>query len=188
MLQYEIADVPLSQIRRRITQRQVIITACRTGARGFHSLYSLRTTCNPCWCQSSFSLSTWHCANSFDHLPFIDQIIPRTSAAPRCDFYLPLMSAPLIFQTRIESIPNKTPYITPDPTLVQQWKAWLSQQRGRLKIGIVWQGNPDHLADLATFPALPCSKGISTRRHYLYPTPGRSWARATYRRDSTEHC
>ena len=70
-----------------------------------------------------------------------------TSAAPRCDFYLPLMSAPHVFQTRIESIPNEIPYITPDPTLVQQWSKWLSQQPGRLKVGIVWQGNPDHPAD-----------------------------------------
>ena len=83
----------------------------------------------------------------FDHLPFINQIIPMTSAAPRCDFYLPLMSAPHIFQTRIESIPNEIPYITPDPTLVQQWKKWLKEQPGRLKVGIVWQGSPDHPAD-----------------------------------------
>ena len=83
----------------------------------------------------------------FNHLPFIDQIIPMTSAAPTCDFYLPLMSAPHIFQTRPETIPRDTPYITPDPKLIEQWKNWLSQQPGRLKVGIVWQGNPDHPAD-----------------------------------------
>ena len=83
----------------------------------------------------------------FDHLPFIDQIIPMTSAAPRCDFHLPLMSAPLIFQTRLETIPRDMPYITPDLKITKQWKTWLSQQPGRLKVGIVWQGNPDHPAD-----------------------------------------
>jgi len=83
----------------------------------------------------------------FGHLSFIDQIIPMSSKTPECDFYLPLMSAPHIFQTRLETIPRDTPYITPDPKLIEHWKNWLSQQPGRLKVGLVWQGNPDHPAD-----------------------------------------
>ena len=83
---------------------------------------------------------------SLGHLSFIDQIIPVSSKTPECDFYLPLMSAPHIFQTRLETIPRDTPYITPDPNLLSTGKL-ASQQTGRLKVGLVWQGNPDHPAD-----------------------------------------
>ena len=97
----------------------------------------------------------------FGHLSFIDQIIPVSSKTPECDFYLPLMSAPHIFQTRLETIPSDTPYITPDPKLIEHWKNWLSQQPGRLKVGIVWQGSPDHPADWQRSLPFHALKGLA---------------------------
>ncbi|MCP4576824.1 MAG: tetratricopeptide repeat protein [Deltaproteobacteria bacterium] len=57
-----------------------------------------------------------------------------------CDYHVPLLSLPGIFQTRIEDIPRKIPYVFPDPQKSEYWKKQLSDEKG-LKVGIVWAGN-----------------------------------------------
>ncbi len=59
------------------------------------------------------------------------------------DYQVPLMSLPLVFETRVETIPAKTAYLSADAALVEKW-------RGRLggngfKIGICWMGDMAHI-------------------------------------------
>jgi hypothetical protein len=74
------------------------------------------------------------------------------------------MSLPLAFQTTLETIPNKIPYLRVDPDQSSLWKARLKKIPARRKIGLVWAGgqkhpanskrsmNPHHLAPLAAIP------------------------------------
>jgi hypothetical protein len=57
-----------------------------------------------------------------------------------------LMSLPRIFGTTLETIPADIPYLAADPALATQWRDELGRFDG-FKIGIAWQGNPDHKKD-----------------------------------------
>jgi tetratricopeptide (TPR) repeat protein len=63
-----------------------------------------------------------------------------------CDFYCPLMSLPRLLRTRVDTIPNRVPYLTAPPEAVSKWRDKLSGVSG-FKVGIVWRGNPKHIGD-----------------------------------------
>lgn len=69
------------------------------------------------------------------------------------DCYVPLMSVPLHFGTRLDSIPTSVPYITADPAVVEAWRPRLAASG--LKVGLVWSGNPQHLMDRYRSCSLP---------------------------------
>jgi Flp pilus assembly protein TadD len=82
----------------------------------------------------------------FQSYEFADQIVPREVELPNIDFHLPMMSAPRVFGTRLDNIPNGDGYLSADPSLQRKWKPWLDEIDG-WRIGIVWQGSRDHRAD-----------------------------------------
>ena len=73
-------------------------------------------------------------------LPGSVRMIPRGDALPPFDYYIPLLSLPLAYQTRLESIPANTPYLAAEPERVAKWSQRLQALPGR-RIGIAWQGN-----------------------------------------------
>jgi Tfp pilus assembly protein PilF len=84
---------------------------------------------------------------------------------PRCDFYLPLLSAPGALGTNASTIPSEVPYLWADPGLTEQWRQELLQVEG-FKIGIVWQGSRSFVLDrwrslaLAEFAPLARLPGV----------------------------
>ena len=57
-----------------------------------------------------------------------------------------MISLPHLFGTTLETVPAAVPYLSADPELVRRWRDELSPLRG-LKVGIAWQGNPNHPED-----------------------------------------
>ncbi len=99
-------------------------------------------------------------------LPGIDQVVAETeSPATACDMYLPLLSAPRVLGTVLETIPASVPYLHADPRAVAAWRR-LSGSLPGLKVGLVWAGNPKfpsdrrrslslaHLVPLASVPGV----------------------------------
>jgi tetratricopeptide (TPR) repeat protein len=63
------------------------------------------------------------------------------------DFHCSIYSLPLVFGTEIDSIPAELPYIpAPAPDRIQRWEQRLGSH-DRLRVGLVWSGNPKHLND-----------------------------------------
>lgn len=60
------------------------------------------------------------------------------------DCYIHLMSLPNIFNTTMENIPNKTPYLKAEEKLVRKFKEII---KGKFKVGICWRGNPNQEND-----------------------------------------
>ena len=58
---------------------------------------------------------------------------------PRFDCHLPLLSLPLIFNTSLQSIPARIPYLSPNHCDVETWRLRLGPAKG-LRIGLVWFG------------------------------------------------
>ncbi len=69
-------------------------------------------------------------------LSFEDPLPPRDF-----DYWMPLLSAPYHFGTRIGTVPALLPYLQADPHLHTQWAPRLPPTTA-LRVGLVWKGNP----------------------------------------------
>jgi tetratricopeptide (TPR) repeat protein len=67
-------------------------------------------------------------------------------ALPQFDLHCPLMSLPLAFATRRESIPAQVPYLFANPQTRAQWRSKLGERR-RPRIGLAWSGKAEHVND-----------------------------------------
>jgi Flp pilus assembly protein TadD len=66
---------------------------------------------------------------------------------PAFDMHCPVSSLPLAFRTRLDSIPAATSYLPrPAEARVQAWQDRLGTH-DRLRVGLVWAGNPNHKND-----------------------------------------
>lgn len=78
----------------------------------------------------------------------VHTIIADDAPLPAFDFHCPLMSLPLAFNTRLDSIPAQTPYLTVDPARRNGWEARWQNSAPRLpRIGIAWSGSTTHRND-----------------------------------------
>ena len=72
-------------------------------------------------------------------------LIARGDDIPQFDFQCPIMSLPLAFQTRLETIPSDVPYLRVPGESVDHWRSKLGDSG--FKIGIAWAGNPSFKND-----------------------------------------
>ncbi|MGA8319233.1 MAG: flagellar hook-basal body complex protein [Xanthobacteraceae bacterium] len=79
-------------------------------------------------------------------VPGVALVLEDGESVPPVDFYCPLMSLPLVFQTEIGTIPASIPYIRPHAESPAKWRARLPRN-GRLRVGLCWAGSGAHLND-----------------------------------------
>jgi Flp pilus assembly protein TadD len=72
--------------------------------------------------------------------PTIKVIAQGETPPASVDFHCPLLSLPLTFGTRLDTIPADVPYLSAEPERVERWKRRLGSDG--FKIGIAWQGHP----------------------------------------------
>jgi len=73
----------------------------------------------------------------------VDRLICRGDELPRFDTHVSIQSLPLLFGTRMETIPRQVPYLIADASLVEQWRESLAEIAGT-RIGINWHGREQH--------------------------------------------
>ncbi|ADW70874.1 Tetratricopeptide TPR_1 repeat-containing protein (plasmid) [Granulicella tundricola MP5ACTX9] len=76
--------------------------------------------------------------------PSVLVITKDSPAASETNFHCPLLSLPSIFETDIESIPACIPNLHTEVGHMA-WPEHLASKR--LRVGVVWAGNPDHMRD-----------------------------------------
>jgi len=100
----------------------------------------------------------------FNNLKFIDEMVIEAEGV-NCDYNAALFALPKIFETDINSIPNKVPYL-----FVCEEKVFFEKDPESLNIGFVWSGNPLHkrhderlidLKELAVLFDIPHTKFFS---------------------------
>lgn len=62
------------------------------------------------------------------------------------DYFIPLLSLPFYFKTEVKSIPGGVPYLKVEEEKNEKWQK-LIPPSNKLKVGIIWAGNPKHRAD-----------------------------------------
>jgi Flp pilus assembly protein TadD len=90
----------------------------------------------------------------------VERIVPGIASPadlPPFDFHCPIMSLPFLFETRLDSVPANIPYLKPEPSLLQHWRAKVNvaavgskigpRRVNGPKVGLVWAGNPEHIND-----------------------------------------
>lgn len=85
------------------------------------------------------------------HCPGIDALIPNTMPVQMMfDYHCSLMDVADVMKIDASNIPAEIPYIHLSDQLVKFWKSALDRTlpAGKPRIGINWQGNPDHQADM----------------------------------------
>jgi tetratricopeptide (TPR) repeat protein len=92
------------------------------------------------------------------HCPGIHRLIPNTLGIDEgIDYHCSLLDVARVLQIDDKNIPNECPYIQIPKPLIDYWGNVLSKAlpSAKLRVGIVWQGNPDHQADM--FRSIPLS-------------------------------
>jgi tetratricopeptide (TPR) repeat protein len=72
--------------------------------------------------------------------------VTKDQAPAQADFRSVLMSLPLAFGTRLDTIPAAPGYLRTDPALVEAWASVLPA-RTRPRIGLAWSGNAAYVSD-----------------------------------------
>lgn len=101
-----------------------------------------------------------------ESLAGVSALVAEGDALPAFDLHCPLLSLPLAFRTTLESIPAQASYLNASSERLSLWRS-LVPSTGRLKVGVVWSGDPRHRNDrnrsapLRRFlPALPTDAEI----------------------------
>jgi tetratricopeptide (TPR) repeat protein len=76
----------------------------------------------------------------------IDRLVAKDSPLPAFDTHAPLLSLPGLFKTSRATIPADIPYLSATPELKKRWRKEIDTAEG-FRIGIAWQGNPQHPGD-----------------------------------------
>jgi hypothetical protein len=81
-------------------------------------------------------------------LPGISRCLSKPLAEQvEFDFHCPMSSLPLIFKTRLDTIPSGLSCLPPIPqSRVRAWEDRLGPHR-KMRVGLTWSGNPDQLND-----------------------------------------
>jgi tetratricopeptide (TPR) repeat protein len=93
-------------------------------------------------------------------------VVGHDSPLPSFDLQCPLMSLPLAFGTRIDSIPAQIPYLSPPTERIPRWRTRLPP-RPSLRVGLAWSGRSTNWDDhnrsvtLDNFEQLLRVEGIS---------------------------
>ncbi|MBF0418988.1 MAG: tetratricopeptide repeat protein [Magnetococcales bacterium] len=78
----------------------------------------------------------------------VDQWIVDAAPIPTCDYYMLMLSLPLLLGiTTPDAIPTTVPYLRADHDQVAYFRQRLEPWQNTFKVGIAWRGNPQHAND-----------------------------------------
>jgi hypothetical protein len=84
----------------------------------------------------------------------VSQCVAKGNVLPTFDLHCSLLSLPLAFGTRLETIPATTSYLHAPASGVANWGVRLGPKK-RPRIGLVWSGSPQNLNDSNRSIGLP---------------------------------
>jgi tetratricopeptide (TPR) repeat protein len=91
----------------------------------------------------------------FNTLGGVAQLVKQTEVLPDFDYYCPLLSLPIGFNTQLNSIPCAVPYLSASSEKMHIWQAKLGQ-KSRPRVGLCWSGSPTHQGD--KYRSIPFAK------------------------------
>src|SRR6185295_9932530 len=71
-------------------------------------------------------------------VPEISAVLGNDGPLPGFDVCSALMSLPGVFDTRLETIPARVPYLQPEAEKARRWKGKIAADEASLKVGLCW--------------------------------------------------
>lgn len=99
-----------------------------------------------------------------ESLARVERVIPRGAPLPEFDVHAPLLSLPRLFQTDLDSIPSRVPYLGVAQERMDCWRERIGPGPG-LKVGLVWAGHPDSKTGLKRFLPLAAFAPLGAINH-----------------------
>jgi len=101
----------------------------------------------------------------------IEQVVGIDEPVPQADVQYPLLSLPNLFQTRLETIPAKVPYLSVDPALVEEFRKRIDPHA--FNVGLNWAGKavPDRRRSFPLSALAPLVEIEGVRFHSLQKGP-----------------
>ena len=79
----------------------------------------------------------------------VSAVSAQGAAVPEADFVCPMMSLPLVFGTRVDTIPARVPYLAAPGDRRAAWSARLGPATpGRRRVALCWAGNAAYATDM----------------------------------------
>jgi hypothetical protein len=82
-----------------------------------------------------------HLADLFRTVKGVREVVVDGEPLPAFAAHVPMLSLPLLFQTRRATIPKEVPYLLVNPARREIWRKRLGEKRGRLRIGLCLAGS-----------------------------------------------
>jgi hypothetical protein len=79
--------------------------------------------------------------------PGVQAVVSGGDVRPEFSVQCPMLSLPLALDITPQTIPAEVPYLHADVAAVARWRERLAKLPQRLKVGIIWKGNPAHRND-----------------------------------------
>lgn len=76
----------------------------------------------------------------------VHEVVPGGEHPADIEAHCPIMNLPALFGITLDTVPANVPYLSPYPEDAAVWRQRLEGER-RLKVALVWAGNPHHSAD-----------------------------------------
>ncbi|MEY4592430.1 MAG: hypothetical protein RIR18_1325 [Pseudomonadota bacterium] len=76
--------------------------------------------------------------SGIDHVVSLGEPLPNIEL----DYWVPPLSLPFLFQTRLDTIPADIPYLTAEQEKIEYWASVIGDTENSLRVGLVWKGNP----------------------------------------------
>ena len=101
----------------------------------------------------------------------IEQVVGHDEPMPSADVQYPLLSLPNLFQTRLETIPAKVPYLSADPALTEDFAKRIDPHS--FNVGLNWAGSalPDRRRSFPLAALAPLAEIEGVRFHSLQKGP-----------------
>ncbi len=90
-------------------------------------------------------------------VPYPNSILYEGTVDAHCS----LLDVADLLNLNASTIPAYEGYLRPSPNLVKFWEARMPKRPGVFRVGINWQGNPDHQADMFRSIPLKCFEQLS---------------------------
>ncbi|MDQ7787562.1 MAG: tetratricopeptide repeat protein [Thermodesulfovibrionales bacterium] len=77
----------------------------------------------------------------------VEEVFEKGAELPAFDIWCPLLSLPLLFATKLETIPANVPYLSVQEVRKESWRQRLLGGPSGFRVGLVWAGNPKYRQD-----------------------------------------
>ncbi|MBI4863418.1 MAG: tetratricopeptide repeat protein, partial [Candidatus Riflebacteria bacterium] len=77
----------------------------------------------------------------------VSQVVVEGEKTGPYHYHVPMLSLPRLMKTTLQTIPSAVPYLSAEPGRLERWRQRILGVPGKIRVGVVWAGSPEHKND-----------------------------------------